>query len=80
MKKALCILYEDCIAKGWKIDEDFAFVLNIHDEIQAEVRPEIVEEYMKLAENSIRKAGEYFHFRCSLDAEAKVGLNWCETH
>ena len=80
MKKALCILYEDCIAKGWKIDEDFAFVLNIHDEIQAEVRPEIVEEYMKLAENSIRKAGEYFHFRCSLDAEAKAGLNWCETH
>lgn len=80
MKKALCILYEDCIAKGWKIDADFAFVLNIHDEIQAEVRPEIVEEYMKLAENSIRKAGEYFHFRCSLDAEAKVGLNWCETH
>lgn len=80
MKKALCILYEDCIAKGWKINEDFAFVLNIHDEIQAEVKPEIVEEYMKLAENSIRKAGEYFHFRCPLDAEAKVGDSWYDTH
>ena len=80
MKKALCILYEDCLAKGWKINEDFAFVLNVHDEIQTEVKPEIVEEYKEMAVNAIRKAGEYFNTRCPLDGESKVGSNWCETH
>jgi DNA polymerase I-like protein with 3'-5' exonuclease and polymerase domains len=80
MKKALCILDDDLNTKGWKLNEDYAFVLNIHDEIQAEVRPELVDEYMKMAVESIRKAGDYFNFRCPLDGEAKVGLNWCDTH
>ena len=80
MKKALCILYEDCLAKGWKINEDFAFVLNVHDEIQTEVKPEIVEEYKEMAVNAIRKAGEYFNTRCPLTGESKVGDNWSQTH
>lgn len=80
MKKALCILDDDLNAKGWKLNEDYAFVLNIHDEIQAEVRPELVDEYMKMAVESIRKAGDYFNFRCPLDGESKAGLNWCDTH
>jgi len=80
MKKALCILYWDCMVKGWKLNEDFAFVLNVHDEYQAEVRPELVEEYKVMAVNAIRKAGEYFNFRCPLDGEAKVGDSWYDTH
>lgn len=80
MKKALCILDDDLNAKGWKLNEDYAFVLNIHDEIQAEVKPELVDEYMKMAVESIRKAGDYFNFRCPLDGESKAGLNWCDTH
>lgn len=80
MKKALCILFFDCLAKGWKINEDVAFVLNVHDEYQAEVKPELVEEYKVMAVEAIRKAGEYFHFRCPLDGEAKVGETWYDTH
>ena len=80
MKKALCILNDDIKAKGWKINDDIAFVLNVHDEYQAEVRPELVEEYKVMAVEAIRKAGEYFGFRCPLDGEAKVGDNWYETH
>lgn len=80
MKKALCILNDDIEAKGWKINDDIAFVLNIHDEYQAEVKPELVEEYKVMAVEAIRKAGEYFGFRCPLDGEAKEGLNWCQTH
>lgn len=51
MKKALCILYDDCVKKGWIKDRWYLtpdnlvyFVLNIHDEYQAEVSPEIKEE------------------------------------
>lgn len=80
MKKALCILDDDLNAKGWKLNEDYAFVLNIHDEYQAEVKPELVEEYMVMAVDAIKKAGDYFNFRCPLDGEAKVGNNWMETH
>ena len=80
MKKALCILFLDCLAKGWEVNKDFAFVLNVHDEYQAEVRPELVEEYKVMAVEAIRKAGEYFHFRCPLDGEAKVGDSWYDTH
>ena len=80
MKKALCILADDIEAKGWKINDDIAFVLNVHDEYQAEVKPELVEEYKVMAVEAIRKAGEYFKFRCPLDGEAKVGESWYDTH
>jgi DNA polymerase I-like protein with 3'-5' exonuclease and polymerase domains len=80
MKKALCILADDIEAKGWKINDDVAFVLNVHDEYQAEVKPELVEEYKVMAVEAIRKAGEYFKFRCPLDGEAKVGDSWYDTH
>ena len=80
MKKALCILNDDIKAKGWKINEDIAFVLNVHDEYQAEVKPELVEEYKVMAVEAIRKAGEYFGFRCPLTGEAKVGDSWYDTH
>ena len=87
MKKALCILYDDCVSKGWITDNWYLaddnliyFILNIHDEYQAEVNPEIVDEYKKLAVEAIKKAGLFFNMRCPLDGEAKEGNNWYETH
>lgn len=80
MKKALCILVDDIQAKGWELNKDVAFVLNVHDEYQAEVKPELVEEYKIMAVEAIRKAGDYFGFRCPLDGEAKVGDSWYDTH
>lgn len=87
MKKALCILYNDCVQKGWIKDRYYLseansiyFVLNIHDEYQAEVKPEIVEEYKIMAVEAIKKAGKYFNMRCPLDGEAKEGNNWYDTH
>ena len=87
MKAALCILYKDCVDKGWINDRYYLdpenklfFVLNIHDEYQAEVEPEIDEEYKVMAVNAIKKAGEFFKLNCPLDGEAKEGENWYETH
>ena len=80
MKKALCLLVDEIEAKGWKLNDDVAFVLNVHDEYQAEVKSELVEEYKVMAVNAIKKAGEYFKFRCPLDGEAKVGDSWYDTH
>lgn len=90
MKKALCILFDKCIEKGWITDrwylgqkveqDDVYFVLNVHDEYQAEVRPWIVEEYKELAVKAIQEAGEYYGFHCPLDGDVKEGTNWYETH
>ena len=41
--------------KGWQYGKDFAFVLNVHDEYQAEVKPELVDEYKIMAVEAIRK-------------------------
>jgi hypothetical protein len=54
--------------------------LNCHDEIQAEVLPELAEEYGQMAVRAIQKSGESFNFKCPLDGEFKSGLNWAETH
>ena len=85
MKKALCILYDDCVSKGWIKDNWYLaddnliyFILNIHDEYQAEVKPEIVDEYKVAAVEAIKKAGLFFNMRCPLDGEAKEGENWYE--
>lgn len=53
---------------------------DFHDEAQAEVHPDSVEAYKEAAVNSIINAGKYLNLNCPLDAEAKVGLNWAETH
>jgi DNA polymerase I-like protein with 3'-5' exonuclease and polymerase domains len=80
MKKAYCILEDMLQEKGWVFGRDYAFLIHYHDEYQAEVKPELVEEYKVMAVEAIRKAGEYFKLRCPLDGEVKVGNNWAETH
>ena len=81
MKKSI-VLLDDWIKKeGWT-SEEYMNVGDFHDEGQAEVKnnSEIIELYSHLAVQSIIKAGEHYNLRCPLDAEAKVGRNWAETH
>lgn len=55
-------------------------VIDMHDEGQSEVEDNSAQRHAYLAEESIRRAGRYLGLRCPLDAEAKVGLRWSETH
>ena len=58
----------------------FSKVIDMHDEGQAEVTDEDAPRYAWLAQQSIRKAGEYLELRCPLDAEAKINTRWSKTH
>jgi DNA polymerase-1 len=80
MKLALVILYDKLTALGWTHGVQYAFVLNIHDEVQACVLPTHVQTYKECAVAAIREAGEQLGFRCQLDAEAKEGNSWADTH
>ena len=81
MKKSMCYIDDWLRNEGATLNE-VKKVGDFHDEGQAEVIDDkkIIELYSDFAVQSIRKAGEYFKLRCPLDAEAKVGMNWAETH
>ena len=76
MKKALTLLDQYAILHNI----DYKFVGNIHDEFQAEVREDQVDNFGWLAVECIKSAGLKFNLRCPLDGEYKTGNNWAETH
>ena len=59
---------------------DVRKVVDMHDEGQAEVHLKDINMYKYLARQSIIEAGKLLKLNCPLDAEAKVGLNWAQTH
>jgi DNA polymerase I-like protein with 3'-5' exonuclease and polymerase domains len=80
MKVALVILDADLQAAGLVPGVDYEFCANVHDEWQIDTRPEHVETVKRLAEDSIRKAGDDLEFKCPLAGNADAGSNWKETH
>lgn len=81
MKKALVFQFEYLTKEAglsWAVD--FAFVANIHDEVQTTCRPDIAEAVGKSGPAALKKSGEFFGFRCPLDGEFKVGPCWAATH
>jgi DNA polymerase-1 len=89
---ALNSLLQGCgaiIAKQWCIEAHKAFkrlslpvrqVAFVHDEIQIETAERYGEQVASIMIASARKAGEALGFRCPVDAEAKLGNNWFDTH
>lgn len=80
MKKATIILWQDLEAQGLFWPHDYWQLAHVHDEYQLAARPELAELIGKTGVQAIRKAGDYFGFRCPLDGEYKIGRNWAETH
>ncbi|MFG1395885.1 DNA polymerase [Roseixanthobacter pseudopolyaromaticivorans] len=80
MKKAQVILDTDLQAAGLVPGEDYEFVITYHDEWQLEARPHLAEQVGQMAADAIRKAGEYFNFRCPLKGNFDIGQTWADTH
>ena len=75
-KEWLCHITNRMYEKGI----DAKAVANIHDEVQFEVRKKDTEEFCTLSKHAMKDTEESLNVRCPLDSEAKVGLNWAETH
>lgn len=81
MKASLAILVADLEKAGLVHGKDYGFCANVHDEVQADVRPEHVEVYTKLARRCVPKAGRFFKLRCPLAASvSEPGFSWADTH
>ena len=52
----------------------------VHDELQFECAPEQSDDLCSSLVFSSLAAGEYYNLRIKIDAEAKTGNNWSETH
>lgn len=80
MKRALVILDNELQEAGLIPGIHYEFVANVHDEWQIEVDEDKAEFVGKTAAAAIRKAGEYYSFRCALAGNFDIGSNWAETH
>ena len=89
---ALNSLLQGCgaiIAKQWCVEAHKAIKQNkldvrqvafVHDEIQMEASAQHAEQIANIMVESARQAGLTLGFRCPVDAEAKIGNNWYDTH
>lgn len=90
MKKALVLLADQLIDRGWvpdrltgewrRGDDVMGFVANIHDEFQMEIPEHLTAEIGELAKDSIRDAGLAFGMRCPLAGSFDKGRNWADSH
>lgn len=55
-------------------------VIDYHDEAQWSVNRNDVDKMKIIAEECVKKAGEYLNMHCELASECKIGLNWMNTH
>jgi DNA polymerase I-like protein with 3'-5' exonuclease and polymerase domains len=79
MKQALVCL-DSSLKDKFSYGTDYAFLLNIHDEWQLEVKPEIAEEVGKLCLKALQDAGKLLKFACEITGEYRIGNSWYETH
>jgi DNA polymerase I-like protein with 3'-5' exonuclease and polymerase domains len=89
---ALNSLLQSCgsiIAKQWCVEAhqllrknkiDYKQVAFVHDEIQMEVRKDQADLAAELMVKAAKLAGETLGFRVPVDAEAKIGKTWYDTH
>jgi DNA polymerase I-like protein with 3'-5' exonuclease and polymerase domains len=79
MKQSLVCL-EDSLKEKFTYGIDYAFVVNVHDEFQLEVRPELADEVGRMCTQSMIDAGNHFNFACPITGEYKHGNSWSATH
>jgi DNA polymerase I-like protein with 3'-5' exonuclease and polymerase domains len=77
------------IAKVWLCVADanlkssglyYKWLVNVHDEVQAEADPEHADQVGRIICEAATKAGEILKCNCPIEAEYKIGKNWSETH
>lgn len=80
MKYCLVCFKEELDKVDMKLHTDYSFLLNVHDEIQAEVKPDKVELYKECAQRAVDRTNTELGLNCKLQIDIKVGKSWAECH
>ena len=77
----LCKQWSICMDRAIEKERLRAKLVNtIHDELQFEVHRQDADRVAELAQSSIREAGHLLKLRVQMDAKAKIGFSWADTH
>ena len=77
----VCKQWSICMDRYIKKNRLDAHLVNtIHDELQYEVHVKDVDKMIKAADKMMQEAGKILNVRLTLNADAKVGKTWAETH
>ena len=55
-------------------------LLTQHDEAQASMLPENVDDHVAVWQLAGREVTDHFSINIPIEFESQVGTNWCETH
>ena len=80
VKKATVFFWRELSTRGYFANKAVLPVVHVHDEVQVMVKEDYENEVGDLFVECIKRAGEFFKFRCPLSGEWKTGNNWKETH
>jgi DNA polymerase I len=80
MKEAVVVLDDALQEHGFIPGQDYAFVLNVHDEWQIETVASHATFIGEQMVQAITQAGINLGIKCPLTGEYKIGTNWAETH
>lgn len=84
MKKAAQVFHYDlAVKKQLVVDgqlKGFAYVANVHDEVQFSSDPDVADTVGQTFADSITEAAVRLGMRCPLSGTYEIGANWKETH
>lgn len=74
-------IFDDTIKHmGYVHGRDYAYMLNVHDEVGLETPANKAEKLGKMLVHSMSEAGKYYSLNVEITGEYKIGVNWSETH
>ena len=65
---------------GHTPDEDYGLMARVHDELQFECRPELIDVLSEVSSTAMVEVGKHLNFKGELATEAKIGGSWMECH
>jgi len=84
MKKAVQVFHYDLAVKNKLVvdgePQGFAYVANVHDEVQFSSDPDVADVVGQAFADSITEAAVRLGMRCPLSGTYEIGANWKETH
>lgn len=80
MKQCLVSLKNELDKAGMKINEDYNFLLNVHDEVQAEVKKGKEDVYKECCYKAVDATNKLLKLNCSLQIDIKEGRSWAQCH
>ena len=80
MKQCLVFLQEELDKVKLVKGTDYNFLLNVHDEVQAEVKEDKIQLYSECAQRAVNRTNKFLKLNCKLQIDIKVGKSWAECH